>query len=157
MRWPTHHVFGLGAAVFFQLKPLGLALAFMGAVLPDLVDQFLASFGPSATRKKRFAAIHRGLSHWPGIWLLPFLAEKYCPPWFFESLCALVLGALTHLLLDALTPKGIPLLPIFSHPRLALPLCRTGSVQELIFFLLSLFGLVFLIWRQLPDYLSYSF
>ena len=156
MRWPTHHVFGLGAALFFHLPPQGLALALLGSVLPDLLDQLWASLGSCfrSGRQRAFAAIHRGSSHWLGLWLLPFFMENSCPAWLLEALCALALGALSHLLLDALTPRGIPLLPFFSRPRLAIPLCRTGSAREAVFFLLCCLGLGFLLWRAWPEYLA---
>lgn len=156
MRWPTHQVFGLGVAILAKLSPQGLCLACLGSILPDLLDQCWAALGTfsRAARQRRFAKSHRGLSHWFGLWLWPFFAAELFSPWLFDALCALALGAVSHLLLDFLTPLGIPLLPYPFRPRLAFPLCRTGSLTELGFFLLFCLGLGWLLWRGNFAYLA---
>jgi membrane-bound metal-dependent hydrolase YbcI (DUF457 family) len=44
-----------------------------------------------------------------------------------------MLGALSHIALDALNPSGVPALPLRDRPRLKLPLISTGSLREWIF------------------------
>ena len=147
MRWPTHQVFGLGVGLLARLSPFGLVLVLVGAILPDLLDQCWAALraGSRASQQKLFARMHRGISHWFGLWLMPLFFVRELPVWSVEAFQALCLGALTLLLLDALTPMGIPLLPLLSKPRLACPLCRTGSWTEGVIFLLLCFGLVLLL------------
>ena len=39
-------------------------------------------------------------------------------------------GGLSHVVLDMMTPQGIPLLPFSRRNRFSLHLCRTGSLGE---------------------------
>ncbi|MCR4665929.1 MAG: metal-dependent hydrolase [Desulfovibrio sp.] len=175
MTWKTHEVSALAMMVAFGYSAAATAAAFFGAVLPDLLDQRLASL-LSVTRQGRqraFRMVHRGGSHWFGIWLggvyAAFFAERtvadFLPPsvspvFVRDILLGLSLGALSHILLDALTPMGVPAFPFFQRPRLALPLCRTGSFSEAVFFLLAVGLLLYVsrgFWLPLFPSLPLSF
>ena len=159
----SHHLAAVELAFVLHLPPLGLGAAFFGAILPDLCDQWLSSL-LSCTRRgraRRFAALHRGTSHWFGLWLGLLLLGDGLDVFCNELLTGLGIGALSHLLLDALTPRGIPLLPFVGRIRLALPLCRTGSLGE--YGLLLVFSLLFAwffgadLWKKLAAILFTAF
>ena len=121
----TARAAGLEAA-----EPQSLAAAALGALLPD-IDHPQSWAG----RKMRVVSVplslligHRGLTH-------SALAVAAClvalavmgMGWLAAPV---VVGYLSHLLADALTPSGVPLLwP--SRRRFTLNLCRTGSVAEI--------------------------
>ncbi|MBO4369554.1 MAG: metal-dependent hydrolase [Desulfovibrio sp.] len=151
MTWKTHELAALTAAFVYDSSLTTVIPAFFGAILPDVLDQRFSSLF-SFTKKGRqrlFAAVHRGISHWFGLWLgliwLSFLldcsfAAQFVPPNCVHDVClGLGLGALSHVFLDALTPQGVPLFPFLSTPRLTLSFCRTGSIGEYCLFLLLLF------------------
>lgn len=48
-------------------------------------------------------------------------------------LAGVAYGAITHIILDMLTPSGVPLMPFSRKKKLSLPLCRTGSIGEYVF------------------------
>ena len=136
MRWVTHQVGALGAAIWLQLPLAGLAAAWVGGILPDVFDQKLA--GLFANRQKAFNRIHRGFTHWPGLWLaLVFAAVLLVPregEYLLRPVCVgLAVGGLSHVVLDMLTPQGIPLLPFSRRNRFSLKLCKTGSFGEYAF------------------------
>ncbi|HEV2651706.1 MAG TPA: metal-dependent hydrolase [Rhizomicrobium sp.] len=132
----SHVVFGLslwtiGAelAGVPALEPAAIALTAAGALLPD-IDHPGSWFG----RRLLFISLplalivgHRGVTHSliavaAGIGaLLYYGLDGYAAP--------LVVGYLSHLLGDAFTPSGVPLLwPL--KPRFSLNLMRTNSLVE---------------------------
>jgi inner membrane protein len=138
MKWVTHQAGALAAALWFQADPLAGAGMVMGAVLPDLIEQ-----GVSRGNRRLFLAIHRGFFHWFGLYaagLLVALCLPLAPP-ERAAAAGLMLGALSHIALDALNPGGVPMLPLRDRPRIRLALLSTGSLREWIF----LAGLVALI------------
>lgn len=50
-----------------------------------------------------------------------------------DALTGIALGALSHILLDALNPSGVPLSPLGGQPRLRLARIPTGSLLEMLF------------------------
>ena len=121
MRWVTHQVGALGAGLLLHLPLAGLAACVVGGILPDVFDQKLA--GLFRNRQKAFNNIHRGFTHWPGLWLGLLLA-----------VCVgAAVGGLSHVVLDMMTPQGIPLLPFTRKNRFSLHLCKTGSLGEYAF------------------------
>ncbi len=156
MKWLTHQSVGLAAAVAFKMPPVALVAVLAGAVLPDIIDRKAAAL----TRKpqRTFQRIHRGVSHWYGWYLLLFLLGLWGSyddlPHFLgnkdirETLILVCLGigfgGLTHVLLDMLTPMGVPLFPFVMGKRLSLSLCATGSIGEYIFLVVALCFLLFL-------------
>ncbi len=136
MRWPTHQVGAVGAALWLGLPAAGVAASFLGGVLPDVFDQKIA--GLFRDRQKAFNRVHRGFTHWPGLWLGLFLAALIFLPkdaaWLLRPICVgLALGGLSHVVLDMLTVQGVPLLPFSRKNRFSLKLCRTGSIGEYVF------------------------
>ncbi|MDR1360003.1 MAG: metal-dependent hydrolase [Deltaproteobacteria bacterium] len=138
MKWVTHQAGALAAALTLKADPTLSAGLVFGAVLPDLAEHLL-----SRGDKSLFLRIHRGFLHWFGLYLalLVLVQGLSLPPTTLLALDGLLLGACSHLLLDALNPSGIPLFPFSRNPRLRLPLVSTGSLGEWCF----LAGLLLLI------------
>ncbi len=145
MKWFTHQAVAMSAAVAAQMPPMALGTVFVGAVLPDIIDQRIAAL--TRNPQKTFQCIHRGASHWYGWYLVCFLFGLWGTyadvPAFMGTkgvrdnlllLClGLGFGGLAHIVLDMLTPMGVPLLPFVRRKRLVLPVCATGSLGEYIF------------------------
>ncbi|MDR0238753.1 MAG: metal-dependent hydrolase [Deltaproteobacteria bacterium] len=127
MKWITHQAGALAAALWFKAEPLVSACMVLGAVLPDIIEQ-----GISRRNARLFLAIHRGFFHWFGLYAAGLLAAICLPLASHEKMAAvgLMLGALSHIALDALNPSGVPALPLHDRPRLKLPLVSTGSLGE---------------------------
>lgn len=141
MRWVTHQVGALSAAFWLQLPVAGIAAAWFGGILPDVFDQKLA--GLFKNRQQGFNRVHRGLTHWPGLWLGFLFAALLCLPpegkMLTRPVCVgLALGGLSHVVLDMLTPQGIPLLPFTRKNRFSLKFCKTGGAGEYAFLALMI-------------------
>ncbi len=135
----SHVVLGLAAWTWVAprlglpaLDPVCLVLAAGGALLPD-IDHPKSWAGRRCRMVSRpLAAIagHRGFTHSLlavvlGLYLLhaPEIPRAVAAP--------IVVGYLSHLAADLLTPAGLRL--AWPHRRAyALPLCRTGSVREVL-------------------------
>lgn len=159
MKWFTHQCLAVGTAAALGMPLPAVAGALAGAVLPDVVDHRLAALSPRPRRT--FNRIHRGASHWFGwylaLWLLSLAAPSPLPGLkALEGLGGLAgagqgallfflggaaYGALTHVLLDMLTPMGAPLTPFSRKRKLSLNVCVTGGIGEYVFLGLSLAGL----------------
>lgn len=138
MKWITHQTGAAAAGFALQMPLCAVAAAFVGAVLPDMLDQAASRLG--RTRKQRqkiFNRVHRGNSHWFGWWLALFVASAAAPlPPFVKAICAgFFMGATSHVLLDMLTTQGVPLLPFSHKNRFSLGLCPTGKAGEYLFLL----------------------
>ena len=146
MKWMTHQAAAFALGVALHLPPAGVAAACFGAVLPDVLDQRMASLAPTARGRQRiFNRIHRGTSHWLGWWLTIFLAALVLPlaPPLKAVGSGLAFGAASHVLLDMLTPQGVPWHPFSRTGRFSFRLCSTGSVGEYAFLALLLAGIWF--------------
>lgn len=146
MRWITHQVGALGTALWLQLPLAGVAAAWVGGILPDVMDQKMA--GLSRNRQRAFNRIHRGFTHWPGLWLgLVILAVVFVPHEsvrLLRPVCVgLAVGGLSHVILDMLTPQGVPFLPFSRKNRFSLKLCKTGGIGEYLFLAAMLAGMAF--------------
>ncbi len=126
----------IGSAGFCTLLSVGILL---GARIPDWLE-FKIYY-----RKKKYRAIipHRTLTHYPSYWffltLACFFAYDNSPNLAVNLLSinglGVCIGALLHLLMDFMTPMGIPL----SHPfgkRTSLNIYSTSSFGEWIIVLL---------------------
>lgn len=136
MKWLTHQSAAVAAALALQLPAAGIAAACVGAVLPDVLDQRLAGLARSKrARQRAFNRIHRGATHWFGWWLALFLAGMMLPlsPLERAALMGLGFGGVSHVILDMLTPQGVPLHPFSRKGRFSLKLCATGSLGEYCF------------------------
>ena len=153
MRWLTHQTVALGIGLVLHLPTTAVLAAVAGAVFPDVCDQRIA--GTALTRlgrQKLFKSLHRGTTHWWGWWLLCLYAgwTAVDPPLAKSLLTGLGLGGLSHVLLDMLTLRGVPLLPFGKEPRLSLSLCRTGSLGEWLFLGAMTAFFTLLLWKDLP-------
>lgn len=163
MTWMTHQILALGAAFCLGLPPLALGAAWAGALLPDVIDQKRAAL--ARRRQRAFNRIHRGTSHWFGWWLALWALgmSGVLPGPAAPAAAGLGFGALTHVILDACTPAGVPLAPVTPRgrhrARWSLGLCRTGGVGEYVllavavalFWVLERHKLMSLA-RELPDF-----
>jgi inner membrane protein len=114
------------------LAPASLALAACGALLPDLDH-------PRSWAGRRLRPVsvplsallgHRGFTHSALALALCAVALRLHGIGRGAAL-PLAIGYASHLLADAVTPAGLPLFwPL--RRRFALPLCRTGSVREVL-------------------------
>ncbi|MBQ3060788.1 MAG: metal-dependent hydrolase [Desulfovibrio sp.] len=146
MKWITHQTAAVGAALALHLPPVGVAAACLGAVVPDMLDQRVARLAPTPSgRQRMFNRIHRGTTHWFGWWLALFLAALALPlaPPAKALLSGLAFGGLSHVLLDMLTPQGVPWHPFSRKGRFSFKLCTTGSIGEYCFLALLLAAIWF--------------
>lgn len=153
MKWISHQICALGLAAGAGASLPLLAGVGLGAVLPDRLDRLLASF--YRNKQRGWGKVHRGPTHWFGWWLALawagwrldlLLAPLPARPLAVQSLIlGLGLGGLSHILLDMLTPKGVPLLLFNRKSRLSLNLVTTGALSEKIFLLL--FCLALAAWK----------
>lgn len=142
MRWITHQTGAIAAGLSLSLSQVSIIAAIAGSVFPDVMDQCISKFGTTPkTRQKIFNRIHRGSTHWFGWWIILFLfALTYLPALAKDVIAGFMLGGISHILLDMLTPSGIPLLPFSHKNKVSLNLCVTGHLSEYGFlaFLISL-------------------
>lgn len=151
MKWVTHQT-GAILGAFALNMPWAAAIAVLpGAILPDLVDQKLARQAKNKRRRQKvFNQLHRGASHWFGWWLglLLVILASPLPSLAQDVLAGFALGAFSHILMDMLTPRGVPLLPFQRKPNIAAPICSTGTKGEYVFLACLLgVGLIMLGWR----------
>ncbi len=153
MRWFTHKSVTLAGAVWLGASVPALLGALVGSILPDCLDRFLAGGD-----RERFWRVHRGFTHWGGwyvllIFAVPYVSSALAPDLLSslfpgvglagrgapavqagaDVLLGIGFGALFHVILDALNPSGVPLLPWRRRPRLSLNLVATGSWREVAF------------------------
>lgn len=136
MKWITHQTGAALGAMVLGLPAHGIAAACAGAVFPDVIDQKLSGMGRTrAARQRLFNKIHRGASHWLGWWLAVFLAPFFVdmPMLARDALSGFGMGAASHVLMDMLTPQGVPLTPFSRKGKLAMPICSTGHMGEYVF------------------------
>jgi inner membrane protein len=132
MRWPTHFVAGLAAGLLVTTEPAALIVSGVSALIPD-IDIPTSKVGrasPVVSTIVNIAFGHRGLFHsLLATGLAYLLVLKLFPAYSIYFL----VGYLSHLMLDCLTPAGVPLLwPI--PFRFRVPIIKTGSVLEIILF-----------------------
>ena len=130
MIWQNHILFGTSCGLFFSAPIEAFPLLILGSVVPDRIETL-----------RRFRILpHRTLSHSILLWVLVFMAFRLGTgtmvqliPYFFfpaNAVQGFFVGVFSHLLGDALTMTGVPVL--FNRPRLALKLFRTGSSTEFV-------------------------
>ncbi len=163
MKWFTHQTLAVASAIALGLPSPAIGGTVVGAILPDMIDQSIAKC--SRTPQKTFWRIHRGSTHWFG-WYLALLlltmniSAKALPSELgtmalradiIQVGMGIAFGGLAHILLDMLTPSGVPLQPFSKKHRFSLRLCSTGSVGEYIFLVVSLVVLTYFTHDSLPD------
>lgn len=119
MTWIGHGVLAGVVTYSINAPPVGIGLAVIASSWPDRVE----SFG---------GLRHRGVSHWPGLWIGMLILSEFVREPFSVMLFWFGTGSLLHLLGDMLTPTGIPLILPFSRMR-GIGLFKTGSLGEMLF------------------------
>lgn len=117
-------------------------IASVGALLPD-IDQPTSKIGNKVPGSFIIKLIfgHRGFFHSLLASVLLFLVLSTFVAEYIVIL--IVTGYLSHLVLDAFTPAGVPLLyPL--QKRFSIPLAVTGGIIEYIFLSVMLIGSIFL-------------
>ncbi|MEO2066283.1 MAG: metal-dependent hydrolase [Desulfurobacteriaceae bacterium] len=131
----------IGAIVLASALKLPLIPAVVGALVPD-VD--LKKGLPKFRQNRTLFNSHRGITH--HILILPVLlfisvtVKDFLNQQIGIYLLSFSVGYASHLLLDLLTPLGIPYKTKY-YPRLSLKLFRTGRIGE-IFVILALVALM---------------
>ena len=133
MRYPTHFIAGLAAGLLITTEPVAVIVSGVSALLPD-IDTPTSKVGRASPVVSTIVNItfgHRGLFHsLLAAGLIYLLVLKFFPTYSIYCL----IGYLSHLLLDCLTPAGLPLLwPI--PFRFRIPVIKTASVLEIILFI----------------------
>jgi len=134
MLFHTHVLLGIITFLLLQNylpgnKYLLLLLILMGSIIPDIDEHKSKAVQLSGFIGKivSFFAKHRGIFH---SFLLPFVVCGILSwLWSFPYALAFFSGYLIHLLADALTPMGIPILYPFSEWKLRGPI-RVGTWME---------------------------
>ncbi len=166
MRGSTHALAGAASASIFlyfniphNYPLLALsAIAGFAALLPDLdgresTIENIRVFGVRIMKAPGYVIDrlfkHRGFLHsLMGLGLLAFILLGFLPALPKEIVIAILLGCLSHLLTDGITPAGVPwLYPLDWSPPLFSKYfaITTGSFMETVFFIgLVVFYLIFL-------------
>lgn len=150
MKWIMHQTGAILAASALAIPLPGIAAAWAGAVAPDWIDQAVCRMlGAPGKRQKIFNRIHRGTTHWLGWWLASFCIALALPlPAPLFALCiGFALGGVSHVILDMLTPQGVPVWPFSRKCKLSLPLCSTGKPSEYVFLAFLLIAAAFF-WKE---------
>jgi len=126
MRWINHQLTAFGITFLVTGNTLYAIVATAGSVLPDWIE-----FQPLSPFRK-----HRGVSHSIFLWIAAYASISLIWVTFLENLLIvftyvsfLFLGALLHLLTDAASMGGIPLL---KQKQVALGLYKTYGASEYI-------------------------
>lgn len=148
MKFQTHMAtsvagtIALTQATDLTLTPILIAGVIVGSILPD-IDEPNSKFGrmtPGVSHGIKLVFKHRGITHTLGASLLVATLLVY----FWTQIpiglaIGISLGYLFHVLGDALSVSGVPLLYPFTEKRFKIPLYTTGGWREKIIFVASLF------------------
>ena len=178
MRKPTHIMGGVASGVVTSSLlldsapmqeasiPLGISAimagAFVGSVLCDIdhPNSFIGRKFPVISHLIRFAFGHRGATHTLLFALLVSVLTALPSLYFLDGIASVAMmllsiglfaGILSHLLLDALTVTGVPLLYPFSRKMFRIGRFRTGSTGETFVFVLLLVFTAFLAKSLMDD------
>ncbi|WP_456342547.1 metal-dependent hydrolase [Thermovibrio sp.] len=127
----------IGAIVLASALKLPVLPAVVGALIPD-VD--LKKGLPKFRQNRTLFNSHRGITHHilivPILLLISIAVKDFINYQLGIYLLSFTSGYASHLLLDALTPLGIPYKTGY-YPRLSLKLFKTGKLGE-VFVILAL-------------------
>ena len=124
----THILAGLGAAILCTPNPLYGAAVLSGSFFPDAFDWTI-----SGRNRTVWKMVHRKGSHNPIIYLFLLLCLFAVFPSgpTKELVQFFVVGCFVHLLLDLMTPMGLPVIPCSpGKKRISLRLIKTGSLID---------------------------
>lgn len=130
---PTGHKFTAAALACALALPLFQAQLFLEAAMVA-AGVMLGARAPDWTEvarwhnEQRYSLIpHRGPTHWPGTWLIGLIASLvYLDMPYREPAAGFFAAALLHLVMDVMTPTGIPLLHPFAR-KVSLKVYRSGA------------------------------
>ena len=135
----THILAGVVLSSFLNLPVLPAAL---GSIAPDIDIKLGLPFPP----KRTLFNAHRGITHHPAVAGFLFILSIAVKDFLNERtgifLLSFTVGYASHLLLDLLTPLGIPY-KFKYYPRLSLKLVKTGKLGELFVILMLLTALIY--------------
>ncbi|WP_456397958.1 metal-dependent hydrolase [Desulfurobacterium sp.] len=128
----THVLAGVAIALYFKLP---IFPAVLGSVFPDV------DLRKGFPKKRTLFNAHRGITHHVAIPVLlvfvSFFFRGIIPSIIFRDILSFSLGYASHLLLDALTPLGVPV--GFSYrQRFSFKLLKSGKISEIVVALLLL-------------------
>jgi membrane-bound metal-dependent hydrolase YbcI (DUF457 family) len=177
---PSHAVVGLASVVLIgrtlQIVPdaLGLFLVLIGCLSPDIdgsgsitkpsrllggliprgMGALIDGITTAISRAIQSLVGHRTLFHWPAL-ALCIIGAGYAfeMPW----LCWFGVGYLSHILADATTNEGVPLLAPIHLEKVSLQWMRTGSRRELFVVIGIAILTVFFGFALLPENLQSGF
>lgn len=116
--------------------------------LPRGARLMIDSLAQVATRLLHLLLGHRGVTHWVALPLLLIAAGIY---FTLPALAWFGLGALLHVLADACTVSGVPLLgPLTVRPISLLPIRTGGWFEKLVVFPAAVGLIAYLGWPRLP-------
>jgi inner membrane protein len=151
MKGHTHIAGGLLFAFLFNVLGYAIPMAVIGSTFPDIDLSFTYYIPPKGVKTTLFNT-HRGITHHPAIVVLlfllwVFLMNKYPQyKFYWDFLYGFWVGYLSHLVLDAMTKKGIPV-GLGYYPRFSFRLMKTGGTGEKFVFgliVVLLIGVIFL-------------
>lgn len=137
----THSPGGIFAtALYFTFVPptdlvalgVGLVAGGIGGLLPDIDhsgSKISKQAGVVGTVISKLLT-HRGIAHTPILWCLIFGGLYYWLPDYHYIFLPMWLGTLSHLFLDSLTPKGVPLLAPLYREKINFLKIKTGGFLE---------------------------
>lgn len=141
---------------------LALGMGMIGSLLPD-IDHPQSAMGrqlPIVSDGVSLVMGHRGGMHSLLMTFLVGIAASIGLHFVYPSVAyllaaALTLGYLSHLMLDALTPSGVPFLWPVNERQFSIPLAHTGGLLETcVVFPVLVGALVFLSFKNFPGYVT---
>lgn len=149
----THVLAGVVLSSFLNLPVIPATL---GSVAPDIDIKLGLPFPP----KRTLFNAHRGVTHHPAVAGFLFILSIAVKDFLNEKagifLLSFTVGYFSHLLLDILTPLGIPY-KLKYYPRLSLKLVKTGKLGELFVILMLLTALIYQVKAGIFDYSFVNF
>lgn len=165
MKWFTHKAVAVAGALAAGSPLVGLVAVLCGSVVPDAIDTALTRgdkrrwwkfhrqsshwFGwyflimgigivlASYAFQGSGDPIHAALRQFSGNWNLSEWKESGLR--LLGDLCFWFgFGGLCHVLLDGLTPMGVPMFPAARKPRFGIKLVKTGGWGESVFLVVAL-------------------
>lgn len=127
------------ASVFMVAQPnniaelsVGLFCGAVGGLLPDIdheSSKITKKLGPIGYIISRCCS-HRGITHTLALWVFLFGLIATCFPVLGFYCGCLFLGCVSHLVLDAMTPSGVPLLWPMKQNKISFMKIKTGGKVE---------------------------
>jgi len=134
----THLLAGSLISAYFH-GPVFPAL--IGSVFPDI--DLVKGF----PKRRNLFNSHRGITHHPMVVVFLLAVAVLFKPYlgnFYKDFLSFIFGYLSHLILDALNPLGIPI-SFGYYPRFSVRMVRSGGLGEILVFYFILVAFVMLL------------